>query len=87
MDRRQTLGRYERRKEDIALEKKKTYLPENREEKLGTHCAICGERMSGEHPGADVYHMDCLMAATKHLREKNDESEPISKDPFVPSKG
>jgi hypothetical protein len=44
--------------------------------KPGTHCGICGKLMDGKpHPGADVYHMDCMMETTKHLRERNDRGQ------------
>lgn len=40
--------------------------------KPGTHCGICGKPIKGKpSPGADVYHMSCMMEATKHLRERN----------------
>ncbi|MHA2265615.1 MAG: hypothetical protein ACXAEN_24755 [Candidatus Thorarchaeota archaeon] len=43
------------------------------DEKPGTHCGICGKPTKGDpHPGADVYHLHCIMEATKHLRERND---------------
>jgi hypothetical protein len=41
-------------------------------EKPGTHCGLCGKRLEGAYPGADVYCMPCMMEATKHLREKKD---------------
>lgn len=38
--------------------------------KPGTHCGVCGKLMEGDpRPGADVYHIKCLMKKTKHLRE------------------
>lgn len=42
--------------------------------KPGTHCKLCGKRLEGEYPGADVYCGACMMEATKHLREKKDDS-------------
>jgi hypothetical protein len=33
-------------------------------------CPICRKPVGDEHPGADVYHMSCLEAKFKVLREK-----------------
>ena len=33
-------------------------------------CPWCNEPIESEHPTADVYHLDCIMESTKHLREK-----------------
>ena len=43
---------------------------DNRETvKEGIHCGVCGERLEGTaYPGADVYHGECIMKATEHLR-------------------
>ncbi len=36
-------------------------MPKNNSVKPGTHCGVCGEPTGGSHPGADVFHMTCLL--------------------------
>jgi len=34
------------------------------------YCPICQQPIQSNHPEADVYHLDCIMEETRHLRER-----------------
>jgi len=38
-------------------------------------CPICSQPVDSPYKDADVYHMECLMRATRHLR-KDEEMRP-----------
>lgn len=64
-----TIGRRDRK---VSLVEKRQMDPSRSDkDRPGTHCTVCGKPTKGDPmPGADVYHLDCIMATTEHLRIK-----------------
>lgn len=64
-----TIGRRDRK--DSVVEKRQMDPSRSDKDRPGTHCRVCGEPTTGvPMPGADVYHLECILATTEHLRIK-----------------
>lgn len=41
-------------------------------------CPVCKQPVGEDHPKADVYHLECIMKITEHLRKNNEQATDAS---------